>query len=147
MPTRKQRRRALKGRRHEYETVWVDGEGNELDEPPEELAAPREKRDRADAKPRPKASQQRGRRAVRVPPAPSWQRATRRALIIGGVIFVFFYLSGSRNGGNRLGLALEITALYTVLFIPFTFMIDRFSYNRWQRRADAEAAKRPARKR
>ena len=25
MPTRKQRRRALKERRHEYETVWVDG--------------------------------------------------------------------------------------------------------------------------
>ena len=39
MPTRKQRRRAQKERRHEYETVWVDAEGNELEEPPEELAA------------------------------------------------------------------------------------------------------------
>ena len=35
MPTRKQRRRALKERRHEYETVWVDSEGNELAEPPD----------------------------------------------------------------------------------------------------------------
>ena len=151
MPTRKQRRRALKERRHEYETVWVDEEGNELEEPPEELAetpAP-EKRARADAKPKstPKASQQRGRRPVRVPPPPSWQRATKRALIIGAVIFVFFYLSGSNDGGSRLGFALEITVLYTVLFIPFTFMIDRFTHNRWQRRADEQAAKRPAKKR
>ena len=45
MPTRKQRRRAVKERRHEYETVWVDGEGNELEEPPEDAAVP-EKRDR-----------------------------------------------------------------------------------------------------
>jgi hypothetical protein len=147
MPTRKQRRRALKERRHEYETVWVDDEGNELEEPPEELAPTPEKRYRADGKPKPKAVQQRGRKPGRVPPQPSWQRATKRALIIGAVIFVFFYLSGSRNGGNRLGFAVEITLLYTVLFIPFTFMIDRFSYNRWQRRADEQPAKRPAKKR
>src|SRR5438067_1310697 len=40
MPTRKQRRRAQKERRHEYETVWVDDEGNELEEPPEDAVAP-----------------------------------------------------------------------------------------------------------
>jgi hypothetical protein len=36
---------------------------------------------------------------------------------------------------------LLISLLYTVLFIPFTFMIDRFAYNRWQRRADAQGQK------
>ena len=35
MPSRKQRRRELKEKRHEYEFVYVDGEGNELDELPE----------------------------------------------------------------------------------------------------------------
>ena len=74
MPTRKQRRRLQKERRHQYETVWVDSEGNELDEPPEELVARPEKLEKRDsAKPKAKAAQKRGGRQVRVPPPPSWQ--------------------------------------------------------------------------
>jgi hypothetical protein len=146
MPTKKQRRRAQKERRHEYETVWVDEEGNELEEPPEELVATApEKRD--GAKPKPKAAPQRGGRPVRVPPPPSWRRAVRRALILGAVIFVAFYLLGSRSASNRLASALLITVIYTILFIPFTFVIDRFTYNRWQRRAEQQGQKGSARKR
>jgi hypothetical protein len=146
MPTRKQRRRAQKERRHEYETVWVDEEGNELEEPPEELVAATEKRD--GAKPKAKTSQQqRGGRPVRVPPPPSWQRAAKRSLILGAVIFVAFYLAGSRNGSNRFLSAIEITVIYTVIFIPFQFTIDRFAYNRWQRRAEQQGSKGSARKR
>ena len=80
MPTRKQRRRAVKERRHEYETVWVDEEGNELDEPPEDLAAAPAKRD--GAKPKATAPQQRGGRAVRVPQPPSWRRAAKRSAAV-----------------------------------------------------------------
>jgi hypothetical protein len=149
MPTRKQRRRAQKERRHEYETVWVDAEGNELEEPPEELAAAApEKRDGAKAKAKPKATQQRGGRTVRVPPPPSWQRAAKRALIIGTVIFVFIYIVGARkSGGNAFFSALSLAVIYTALFIPFQYVLDRFAYNRWQRRADAQAASRAAKKR
>ena len=41
MPTRKQRRRALKERRHdyEYETVWVDPDTGEEVDPPEDYVA------------------------------------------------------------------------------------------------------------
>jgi hypothetical protein len=145
MPTKKQRRRAQKERRHEYETVWVDEEGNELEEPPEELADAPARRDAA--KPKAKAAQQRGGRPVRVPPEPSWQRAMRRSLILGVVIFAVVYLLGSKNGQHSFGAALGFAALYTVLFIPLGYMFDRFAYNRWQRRADQQAAKRPARKR
>jgi hypothetical protein len=145
MPTRKQRRRALKERRHEYETVWVDEEGNELEEPPEDLVAEPEKRD--GARPKAKAVQQRGGRPVRVPPPPSWQRAAKRSLILGAVISVAFYLAGSRSGGNRLLSALEITVIYTVIFIPFQYMIDRFGHNRWQRRAEQQGQKGSPRKR
>jgi hypothetical protein len=141
MPTRKQRRRALKGRRHEYETVWVDAEGNELEEAPEELeAAPPEKRN--GAKPKPKAAPQRGGRALREPPAPSWQRAAKRSLILGVVIFAFFYLAGSK-GHHNLGSALLVSVLYTALFIPFSFMIDRFAHNRWLRRTGQQEQKQP----
>jgi hypothetical protein len=154
MPTRKQRRRAEKGRRHEYETVWVDAEGNELDEPPDELVAAPDKREpgkrdgekRDGAKPK-AAQQQRGGRAGRVPPPPSWQRAAKRSLILGAVIFALFYILGSRNGNHNLGTAIALAGIYTLLFIPFTYTIDRFSHKRWQRRAEQQDAKRQPRKR
>src|SRR3954451_8967838 len=151
MPTRKQRRRLQKERRHEYETVWVDSEGNELEEPPEDLAEKPEKRDGAKPKPKPKpkanATQHRGGRTVRVPPPPSWQRAAKRAGILGAVIFVFIYLVGSRNGGQGFASALSLAVVYTALFIPFQYVLDRFAHNRWQRRAEAQAAARAAKKR
>ena len=147
MPTRKQRRRAKKERRHEYETVWVDAEGNELDEPPEELAAAPARRDPPKSKPKAKATQQRGGRQIRVPPPPSWQRAAKRAAILGAVVFVFIYLVGAKNGGHNPASALLLALIYTLLFVPFQFTIDRFAYNRWQRRADAQAASRAAKKR
>jgi hypothetical protein len=147
MPTRKQRRRLQKERRHEYETVWVDSEGNELDEPPEDFVAPVEKRPNG-AKPKAKAQPQpqRGGRSVRVPPAPSWERAAKRAFILGAVIFALFYILGSKNGHHNLGSALALAGLYTLLFIPFTYFIDRFAHNRWQRRTEQQGQKRSAKK-
>jgi hypothetical protein len=147
MPTKKQRRRALKERRHEYETVWIDEEGNELEGPPEDfVTAPPEKRDpnRGDgAKPKAKAPQQRRGRPVKVPPPPSWERSAKRSLILGGAIFALFYILGSKNGHHSLGTALGFAGIYTLLFIPFTYFIDRFSHNRWQRRAEEQGQKQP----
>jgi hypothetical protein len=147
MPTRKQRRRAAKERRHEYETVWVDSEGNELEDPPEELVAAAPERRANGAKPKAKAQPQRGGRPVKVPPPPSWRRAMRRSLILGGAIFALFYvLNTSTTGSHRLVTSLLTAILYTALFIPFTYFIDRFAHNRWQRRAEQQGGK-PARKR
>jgi hypothetical protein len=146
MPTRKQRRRAQKERRHEYETVWVDGEGNELEDPPDELVAAAPEKRANGAKPNAKAQPQRGGRPIKVPPPPSWRRAIRRSLILGGAIFALFYVLGAKNGGHNIGSALALAALYSALFIPFTFFIDRFAHNRWQRRAEQQGG-RSARKR
>ena len=62
---------------------------------------------------------------------------------------MFIYLVGAKNGGHNPAIARSLLALlYTLLFIPFTyFTIDRFAYSRWQRRADAQAASRAAKKR
>lgn len=152
MPSRKQRRRALKERRHEYETVWVDSEGNELEEPPEDIAPSPARRngaksDGAKPKSRTKATQKRGDRPVRVPPPPSWGRAAKRAALIGVVIFVFIYIAGSRGGGHSYARAFVTAAIYTAVFIPFQYMLDRFMYNRWQRRADQQGQKPAAKKR
>jgi hypothetical protein len=148
MPTRKQRRRAQKERRHdyEYETVWVDPVSGEEVEPPEDVDEPAEKSNGAKPKAKPKAAPQRGGRSVREPPVPSWQRAAKRSLILGVVIFVFFYLAGSK-GHHNLGSALLISLLYTALFVPFSFMIDRFARNRWERRMEQQGQKQQPRKR
>jgi hypothetical protein len=150
MPTRKQRRRAQKDRRHEYEyeTVWIDpASGEEVEAPEDYVAEPPEKRENGKPKPKAKTQPQRGGRPVRVPPAPSWQRATKRSVMIGAALFAVIYLLGSKNGHHSLGSALLLAGIYTAIFIPAQFAIDRFAHNRWQRRADQEAAKRSARKR
>jgi hypothetical protein len=147
MPTRKQRRRALKERRHEYETVWVDEEGNELEEPPEDLvASPRERHENGKPKPKAKAQPQRGGRQARVPPQPSWQRAAKRSLIIGGALFAVIYVLGSKGGHSVAG-ALILALIYTAIFIPAQYTIDRFAYNRWQRREAQQGGKGPSKKR
>jgi hypothetical protein len=146
MPTRKQRRRLAKERRHEYETVWVDSEGNELDDPPEDLAAAAPEKRANGSKPKAKAQPQRGGRPIKVPPPPSWRRAIKRSLILGGAIFALFYVLGAKNGGHNIASAVALAAIYSALFIPFTYFIDRFSHNRWQRRAEQQSSK-PARKR
>lgn len=143
MPTRKQRRRAQKERRHEYETVWVDEAGNELEEPPDDAVTPaREKRD--DGKPKAKAQrpqQQRGGRPVKTPMPPSWQRAVKRSVLLGVVIFFLFYLVNAKNGQHHVASALILAVIYTALFIPFQYTLDRYAYRRWERRTGQGGAK------
>lgn len=144
MPSRKQRRRDLKSKRHEYETVWLDAEGNELEEAPEEaVEKPRStKAVAASAKKTP------ARGARREPQPPSWNRAFKRAALLGAVVFFLFSLT-TNNANNRYVAALIPAVLYTVMFIPFTFLIDRFAYRRFQARqaAGGTTPQRPAKKR
>lgn len=149
MPSRKQRRRQLKEKRHEYEFVYVDGEGNELEELPDgfeeeekkERPAARTNGSKPTAKKQP-AQQQRGGRAGRTPPEPSWNRALKRGGLLGIVVFVLFSFTAKGNWTSVLPLAL----LYTVLFVPFTYVIDRFAYRRWMARQSGGPSS-PAKKR
>jgi hypothetical protein len=145
MPTRKQRRREQKSKRHEYEFVYLDSEGNELDEVPEELQEqPKPARTTTNgAKPATGAKNQKGsgtgkrsqQRPVRQPPVPSWNRALKRGGLFAIVIFVFFGLTSKNH------VAAIIAIPYALFFIPFTYYIDRFAYRRWQaRQADGGAA-------
>jgi hypothetical protein len=133
MPSRKQKRRELKSKRHEYEFVYVDDEGNEVEDAPEEPGRPKRERAARASGGSAKKQQQRGGRAGREPQPPSWRRSLRRAALLGIVVFLFFSLSGPK-GNARYVNALAFSALYTALFIPFTFAIDRFAYRRWQAR-------------
>jgi hypothetical protein len=148
MPTRKQKRRELKAKRHEYETVWLDAEGNELDEaPPELLELEQKKKEKPAAKATASKPQTGAARGRREPPAPSWNRAVKRGLMLGAVVFALFGLTSK----GKYVQVLPLAVIYTLLFIPFTYYIDRFAYKRYQARTaaggGATATPRPAKKR
>jgi len=63
------------------------------------------------------------------------------------VIFALFFVLNSNKSGNNLARALGLAGLYTLLFIPFTYFLDRFAYNRFQRRAEQQGQKGQAKKR
>ena len=137
MPSRKQRRRRVKDRRHDYEYVFVDDEGNEVDEDD----VPQPSRNGAAAAGRPGKKDQaitvKGGRTVK--PA-SWQRASRRGLLFSPAIFAFVYLIY----GKKLGLAgvLFQTLVLLAFFVPFGYLMDRMMYRTFvKRQASARAAK------
>ena len=139
MPSRKQRRRELKQKRHEYEFVYVDGEGNELDEAPPELEEklkPDRAASRNGSKPAAAKKQPASRAGRRTPPVPSWNRALKRGALLGVVVFVLFSFTAKGHWASVVPLAL----LYTALFIPFTYVIDRFAYKRYQARTAGDTA-------
>src|SRR5947207_7838594 len=148
MHTRKQRRREQKSKRHEYEFVYVDAEGKELEEVPEELLEAERPSARNGSKATPAKKQQPqqrgGRRPTRTPQPPSWRRSVRRAGILGAIVFVLFALGARGKSGGYVSAA-ALALLYTALFVPFTYGIDRFAYRRWQARQQGGGT--PAKKR
>ena len=156
MPTRKQRRREAKTKRHEYEFVYVDADGNELDESPEPEAPKEREVRRNGVKPAASSSRtpqkgttQQGKqtRARKAPLPPSWQRASKRAGLLGIVVFVLFGFSSSKSHNGWAAAAIQ-AVIYTLLFIPFTFAIDRFAYKRYlAREAGGGPPARPTKKR
>src|SRR5438067_11094847 len=139
MPTRKQKRREAKSKRHEYEFVYVDDEGNEVEEPPEDLVAERKEQRNGTSPAAKKPAARAGGRARKTPQPPSWQRAARRAVLLGAVVFVLF--SATAKGHNKYLTAFVPAAIYTAPYIPFTYAIDRFAYRRWQQREQQGGAK------
>jgi hypothetical protein len=127
MPSKKQQRRRQKLKRHEYEEVYVDDTGRELDpEEAEELvgAALTKKTARA-AKPQPT------RRAGRVIEPPSWRRTGRRGLLFFPLMLVTVILLG-----QDLSLPQQIaqTVVLMAFFLPFSYFMDTMMWRSYQRR-------------
>jgi hypothetical protein len=143
VPTRKQRRREAKSKRHDYEFVYFDDDGNEVEPAPEELEAVKadrpERRNGAKLAPGKKPAPRSG----RTPPPPTWRRSFKRAGLLGIVVFALFAL-GARGKTGGYASAAGLAVLYTALFVPFTYAIDRFAYRRWEARQNGTT---PARKR
>lgn len=132
MPTKKQKRRNQKARRHEYEYVYLDDEGNEVPVEPTELRA--EKNGQRESKPRKSSGKQpagRGTGARRNIEPPSWRRSARRALLFGPVLVVAMILL---NRGQPLAQQVFPAVFLIAFFIPFSYFTDSFAYRLFQKR-------------
>jgi hypothetical protein len=128
MPSRKQRRRRAKARRHEWEEVWVDEEGNEVEPPLDEEASRNGKRTNA-----PAARSSAGGRAVQ---PPSWRRVAKRGLIFAPLMFLTVtFLSGELTIAQRL----VNTAFLLAFFLPFSYAMDALMYRMYVRRGGRPA--------
>jgi hypothetical protein len=134
MPSRKQRRRRLKDRRHDYEYVYVDHEGHELDV--EDVPQP--SRNGASEK-APKKPPARGGRSGRVVDPPSWQKAARRGALFAPFMFGILYFLN--NDLPLYGIVLN-TLILLAFFVPFGYLMDRVMYRTYIRRTGGQAKKR-----
>ena len=129
MPSKKQRRRQQKLKRHEWEEVYVDEEGRELDpEEAEQLLEPA-KAARTKAQPA-----DRGRRVVE---PPSWRRTLKRgALFFPLMLIVVFFL-----GGSEVSTAAKVIQTVTLMafFLPFSYVMDSLVWRSYQRRLTRSA--------
>jgi hypothetical protein len=156
MPSKKQRRRREKDRRHEYEYVYVDEEGHELDpsevdedeeEKPAKPARGTAASSATKAKPKPTAAKKGTAKSkaaaanIRPVPPPSWRRVAKRGLIFAPFMLLAIALLG--RGLTWPARILE-TVWLLVLFVPFSYMIDRMMYRRYLRQIGQEP---PARQR
>jgi hypothetical protein len=120
--TKKQRRRREKEHRHEYEVVYVDEEGHEVEVEPEPSA-----RSTARGKPAKRSSG----RQRRLDP-PSWRRSIRRGLIFAPLFLGMILLL---NGGRQsLAFSVINTIVLLLVFVPFSWFLDRVFYRTYQKR-------------
>jgi hypothetical protein len=137
MATKKQRRRRSKERRHEWEYVYVDDEGHEV-----EVDEPQEGRTRKGAqKTQTKgagARQAKGRGGRTVEP-PSWRRALRRGAIFAPLMLVVVYFL-QKKGDKSIPAALVQTAILLAFFVPFSYLMDTMMYRAFRRRLERGGA-------
>jgi hypothetical protein len=143
MPTKKQRRRQEKSRRHEYEYVYVDDEGNEVAVEPSELRAEKEKdgaRQAQAAKGNTKQPSSGTARRRTIEP-PSWRRSARRALILGPLLVIaMMFLNRNLSLVEQIAPALFLIAF----FIPFSYFTDSLAYRMYKKRLERRDATKTA---
>jgi len=136
MPSRKQIRRQQKLKRHEYEEVYVDEEGRELDpeEAEELIGAPLSPKTAKAAKAQPAG---RGGRTIE---PPSLRRTLRRGLLFFPLMLVTVILLG-----KDLTLAQQIvqTVVLMAFFLPFSYFMDTMVFRSAQRRLTRNETKKP----
>jgi hypothetical protein len=139
MPTKKQRRRMQKSRRHEYEYIYVDDEGNEVPVDPGELRAEKQN-GKAERPARGAANRSTSRAGQRVIAPPSWRRALKRAAIWGPLLVVAMMLLNR----NVSPLQWVTSAVFLIaFFVPISYFTDSMAYRMYRKRLDRLDAQKP----
>jgi hypothetical protein len=136
--TRKQRARRAKSKRHEYEVVYLDSEGNEVE--PDEVEPSKTAKDTArsttSTSKRSSTSSSKS-RVVREPKPPSWPRAIRRGAIFMPILIAVVVFT-NRKQTTPVGLVL-VVIVFTGLVIPFGYFTDHLAWRAYQKRVDRKS--------
>ena len=137
MPTKKQRRRQQKSRRHEYEYVYLDDDGNEVAVDPGELR-PEKQNGKSETRASSSAGNRpAGRAGQRVIEPPSWRRALKRAAIWGPLLVVAMMLLNR----NVSPLQWVTSAVFLIaFFVPISYFTDSMAYRMYRKRLDRRDA-------
>jgi hypothetical protein len=131
MATQKQRRRRAKEKRHAYDLVEIDAEGNETVLSASELKdeAPAKQTANAKGDSRDAVNAKRGRGA---PQPPTWGRVLKRGAIFAPIFLATVMLLA----GNRLSFAGAVvqTLFLLAIFIPFSYFMDRLVWRSQEKR-------------
>jgi hypothetical protein len=128
MPSRKQRRRREKLKRHEYEYVIETEEGEEIP-----LERPSDRDTRLDGKSG-RGGAVRDRRGREVP-QPSLRRVLRRTAIFAPLMFLVVYFTSQ---AEPLATQVTTTVMLLAFFIPFSYLVDVLIYRAMVRRQRRE---------
>jgi len=126
MANQKQRRRRQKEKRHAYDLVEIDSEGNET-----LLTASELRSSSTSEKPKARAKQS-AKPARGTPQPPSWRRVLKRGALFAPIFLATVLLLG----GDRLTLAGAITQalLLLLVFVPFSYLMDRLVWRSHEKR-------------
>lgn len=130
MATEKQRRRRAKEKRHAYDLVEIDAEGNETVLTASELKT--EAAGKAGPGRKPTAAKPSGRAGRGTPQPPSWPRVAKRGAIFAPLFLATVLLLG--GGKVTFAGAVVNTLLLLVVFIPFSYLMDRVVWRMYQKR-------------
>lgn len=130
MANQKQRRRRAKEKRHAYDLVEIDAEGNETVLTATELKTdlpPKTAAKKGDAK---KSSTGRGGRGT--PQPPSWRRVLKRGALFAPIFLATVMLLA----GDRLTFvgAVIQTVFLLAIFVPFSYFMDRLVWRAQEKR-------------
>ncbi len=127
MPSRKQRRRRQKDRRHDWEYVYVDDAGHEVEVPDDDGERPISRNGKRTAQPSRKSNTG----GMREVPPPSWRRVGKRGLIFAPLMFLTVtFLSGNLTTEQRV----VNTVFLLAFFLPFSYAIDALMYRMYKKR-------------
>jgi len=139
MATQKQRRKRAKEKRHAYDLVEIDAEGNETVLNASDLKA------EVPAKPKQKQAGGHGgaktRPARGTPQPPTWRRVVKRGAIFAPIFLATVMLLG--RGRITMAGAVVQTVFLLAIFVPFSYFMDRVVWRSHEKRlAKARSARR-----